>query len=164
MSQRYRRYFLKTKEAKSLLIEVSEKLNVDPKRILKVKGNVELIETEFARIYIINGKPLLAEVEEKVFPTLIFDEFLASAPRVVVDMGAVSHVCNGANIMAPGIKRIEGEFGVGDFVLIVDEKHGKPIAIGETVYGVNEVARVKGGIVVKNVHFVGDRVWNLIKV
>jgi len=36
--------------------------------------------------------------------------------------------------MAPGIVRIEGEFGKGALVLIVDEKHGKPLAVGESFY------------------------------
>ncbi|MGC9346465.1 MAG: DUF1947 domain-containing protein, partial [Candidatus Bathyarchaeales archaeon] len=134
MPEKYRRHFLKTKEAKSLLRKVSEKLKVDLERIFDVKVHVELVETDFAEIFLINGRPLLVKVEEKIVPTLIFNELLASTPKVVVDMGAVPHVCNGANIMAPGIIRFIGEFRKGDLVSVVDEKHGKPIAIGEVVY------------------------------
>jgi PUA domain protein len=163
MPEKYRRHFLKAREARSLLNEASKKLKVDLAQIFKAKVNVELVETEFAEIFLINGKPLLVKAEENVFPTLIFNEFFTLAPKVVVDMGAVSHVCNGANVMAPGIVSFEGEFRKGDFVFVVDEKHGKPIAVGEIIYDMNVAKKVKHGIVVRNIHFVGDKIWNFIK-
>jgi PUA-domain protein len=163
MPEKYRRHFLKDKEAKHLLNEISERIGVDLKQILNFKGNVELVETEFAQIYLFNGKPILAKTGEKVFPTLVFSEFLGSAAKIVVDMGAVPHVCNGADVMAPGIVRFEGKFGRGDFVLVVDEKYGKPLAVGEALLGVEEAVKVKQGVVVKNVHFAGDRIWNFVK-
>jgi PUA domain protein len=78
-------------------------------------------------------------------------------------MGAVSHVCKGANVMAPGIRRFEGQFDKNDLVFIIDERHGKPLAIGEIAYDAEEAKTVKQGIVVKNVHYVGDRTWSLLK-
>jgi PUA domain protein len=163
MTERFRRHFLKTKEAEALLNKASEKLKVDLMQIFKAKANVELIQTEFAEIYLINGKPSLVKAEDNIFPTLVFNEFLASSPKVVINMGAVPHVCNGANVMAPGIIRFEGEFREGDFVLVVDEKHGKPIAIGEIIYDMDVAKKATHGIVVRNVHFVGDKIWNFIK-
>jgi len=163
MPEKFRRHFLKAKDAKNLLNVVSEKLGINLEQILKGKVKIELVETEFANIFLINGKPLLIKAGENVFPTLIFNEFSALAPKVVVDMGAVPYVCNGANIMAPGIVRFEGEFRKGDHVIVVDEKHGKPIAIGEIIYDVDTVRKVSEGVVVRNIHFVGDRAWNFIK-
>jgi PUA domain protein len=163
MPEKFRRYFLKTKDAEALLDKASEKLKVNLQQIFKAKVNLELIHTEFAEIYLINGKPSLVKTEEEVFPTLVFNEFLASSPKVVINMGAVPHVCNGANVMAPGIVRFEGEFQKGDFVLVMDEKYGKPIAVGEIVYDAEAAKKVSHGIVVKNVHFVGDKIWNFIK-
>lgn len=163
MSDKHRRYFLKAREADALLDEASKKLKVDLRQMFKAGVNVELLEAEFAKIYLKNGEPFLVKTGDKVFPTLVFSEFLDSAPRVVVDMGAVPHVCNGANVMAPGIRRFEGEFRKGDFVAIVDEKHGKPIALGEIMYDAEEVENVKQGVIVQNVHFVGDKTWNFLK-
>jgi PUA domain protein len=162
MPEKFRRHFLKTREAEALLNKASEKL-VFLKQIIKAKVDVELIQTEFAEIYLINGKPSLVKAEGNIFPTLVFNEFLASSPKVVVNMGAVPHVCNGANIMAPGIIRYEGKFREGDFVLVIDEKHSKPIAIGEIIYDIDMAKNVAHGVVVRNVHFVGDRIWNFIK-
>jgi len=163
MPEKFRRYFLKAKDAKALLEKASEKLKINLEQIFKAKANVELIQTEFAEIYLINNKPSLVKIGENIFPTLVFNEFLASSPKVVINMGAVPHVCNGANIMAPGIIRFEGEFREGDFVLVVDEKHGKPIAVGEIIYDMDAAKNVTHGIVVRNVHFVGDKIWNFIK-
>jgi len=163
MPEKFRRYFLREKEARAILNKASEKLKASLEQILKAKVNVEVIQTEIAEIYLINSKPLLATTGENVFPTLVFNEFCALSPKVFVDMGAVPHVCNGADVMAPGITRFQGEAKKDDFVLVVDEKHGKPLAVGEIIYDMNEAERVKHGIVVKNVHFVGDKVWNFIK-
>ena len=163
MPEKYRRYFLKDKKAKLLLNKISERVRVDLRQILSSKVKVEIVETEFAEIYLLNSKPILAKIEERIFPTLLFNEFLGSAARIVVDMGAVPHICNGADVMAPGIARFEGQFRKGDFVLVVDEKYGKPLAVGEALLGVEEAVKTKQGVVVRNVHFAGDRIWNFIK-
>ncbi len=163
MSKKYRRHFLKAKEAKSLLSKASKKLKVDLEQIFNVKVNMELVETDFAEILLINGKPLLVKAGESIFPILIFNKLFALMPKVVVDMGAIPHVCNGANVMAPGIVRFEGKFRNGDFVIVVDERHGKPIAMGEVIYDVDAAKKTTQGVVVKNIHFVGDKIWNFAK-
>ena len=163
MPKKYRRHFLKAKEAKLLLDKASERLKTDLNRLFKPKVDVELVETDFAEVFLINGRPLLVKAGNAFFPTLVFNEFFALAPKVVVDMGAVPHVCNGADVMAPGIIRIEGEFKDGDLVFVVDERHGKLLAVGEAVYDVDVAKTVRRGMVVKNIHFVGDNVWNFMK-
>jgi len=163
MPKKYRRHFLKAKEAKLLLDKASERLKTDLNRLFKPKVVVELVETDFAEVFLINGRPLLVKAGNAFFPTLVFNEFFALAPKVVVDMGAVPHVCNGANVMAPGIIRFEGEFKDGDLVFVVDERHGKLLAVGEAVYDVDVAKTVRRGMVVKNIHFVGDNVWNFMK-
>jgi len=175
MDGRHKRYFLRTKEAKLILSEASEKLEVDFTHIFNSKAAMELVETDFAEIFIINSEPLLVRIGEKIFPTLVFTERFDLMPKVVVDMGAVPHVCNGANIMAlphvcnganimaPGIVRFEGAFRRGDYVSVVDEKHGKTIAIGEAIYDVDAAEKTAEGVVIKNIHFVGDKIWNSIK-
>jgi PUA domain protein len=78
-------------------------------------------------------------------------------------MGAVPYVCNGADVMAPGIVRVEGDFSKGTIVLVVDEKHGKPLALGEILYDAENAKSVRQGVVVKNVHWVSDKIWNFAK-
>ena len=163
MPEKNRRYFLKTKESKALLRNASEKLKTDLGLIFKDKARVEVFETESAEIFLVNTKPVLVKTDKNIYPTLKFEEYLQKAPKVVVDMGAVPYVCKGANIMAPGIKRFEGQFAQNDIVIVIDEKHGKPIAIGETLYDDDKANNVKQGTVVKNLYHVGDKTWNLLK-
>jgi PUA domain protein len=163
MSRKHRRYSLKSKEAKILLNKASEKLKINLGTLIDAKASIEVIEIDCGEVFLINGKPLLFRTGEDVFPTLFFKEISASLPTVVVDMGAVPYVCNGADVMAPGIVRIEGEFSKGDVVLVVDEKHGKPLALGEVFYGAENAKNVKQGAVVKNLHFVSDKIWNFAK-
>ena len=163
MPQKQRRYSLKSKQAKQILKEVSERLNFDVEALFDSKTNVEVAESAVGKIYLVNGKPLLYNVGEKVLPTLLFQDFVLRAPKIVVDMGAIPYVCNGADVMAPGIVRVEGEFGKGALVLVVDEKHGKPLALGESLYDAENVRNTGQGAVVKNVHFVSDKIWDFAK-
>jgi PUA-domain protein len=160
---RKRRYSLKSKEAKVFLNKASEKLKTRLGIVVGAKPNVEAIDMDYGELYLINGKPLLFKTGEDVFPTLFFKEISTLLPKVVVDMGAVPYVCNGADVMAPGIVRITGEFSKGDIVLVADEKHGKPLALGEILYDSENAKSVKQGVVVKNVHWVSDKIWNFAK-
>ena len=160
MSIKHRRYSLKTKEAKQVLAEASKNLKLDLEKLYGGKANVEIVETDSGAVYIIEGKPVLYKASDKVLPTLYFSEFINRAPKVVVDMGAVPYVCKGADIMAPGIVRIEGVFERGDLVLIMDMKHGKALAIGESLLDSETAKQTKKGPVVKSLHFVSDKIWD----
>lgn len=163
MSTKYRRYSLKSKQAKQILNEVSERLKVNVEAFFGSKANVEVVVAGVGRIYLVNGKPLFFKIGEKTLPTLLFPDFFPHAPKIVVDMGAVPYVCNGADVMAPGIVRVEGEFRKDDFVLVVDEKHGKPIALGESLIDAETARNTRQGVVVHTVHFVSDKIWNFAK-
>jgi len=78
-------------------------------------------------------------------------------------MGAVPHICNGADIMAPGIVHFEGNFKKGEVVVITDERHRKPIAITIALHNTEEARKLKNGKILRNIHHVGDRLWNTIQ-
>jgi len=163
MPERYRRYFLKDKDVKTLLAKASARLKIDLEQVYRGKSSFEVVEAGFAEIFLFDGEPVLVEKGESVYPTLVFERFRVAAPKIVVDMGAVPFICKGANVMAPGIRSFEGEFAKGDLVLIVDEKHGKAIAIGEVLCDSRKAKETKQGVIAKNVHFVSDQTWNFIK-
>ena len=163
MSQKYRRNPLKAKEAKQALAQASGKLKINLEDMFGSKVLVETVEADFGGLLLIDGKPVLFKIGETILPTLLSVEIIAKLPKVVVDMGAVRFVCNGADVMAPGIRRYEGSFGKGDVVVVIDEKHGKPLALGEVLYGSQEAAGIKQGPVVKTKHYVSDKVWNAAK-
>jgi PUA-domain protein len=146
-----------------VLSKASERLGANIGSFFGSKVPVEAFETSRGELLLLDRKALLFRVDEEVYPTLLFDEFLKTLPKVVVDMGAIRHVCNGADIMAPGIVQIEGEFAKGALVLVIDVQHGKKLALGEAQFDAESARAAKKGVVVKNVHFVGDEIWNAIK-
>jgi len=163
MPTKQRRYPLKIKEAKQIIEEASQKLRIDLDALFGFKANVEVVESDVGEIYLIAGKPVLYKVVDTILPTLLFGEFIAKAPKIVVDMGAIPYVCKGATVMAPGIVRIDGEFGKGDIVIVVDMKHGKALALGESLVDAVTAKTTKKGPVVKTLHYVSDKIWDYIK-
>lgn len=163
MSQTFRRHFLKGKEATRLLLSFSQKLKVNPEQLFGAKAHVESAETPIGKIFLIDGKPLLALYREILLPTLIFGEALKRLPKIVVNMGSVPHICNGADVMAPGVVQIEGEFQADEFLLVIDERNRKPLAIGKALFNSEEMKTLKRGKTMKNLHYVGDRLWRLLK-
>ena len=154
---------MKEREIRKLLHNFAQRVGVDDKKLFGFKPQVEVATTQFAEVVVINGKPLLARARGVIFPTLAFDEIITFLPKVVVDMGAVPYICNGANVMAPGVVRIEGKFDKGNLVAVVDERHGKALAIGIALFPSQTMRTLKHGKVVKSVHYVGDKLWNALK-
>ena len=163
MPKKPRRHFLKDKEARRLLILFSQRLKTKVEELYGSKPRIEVNETETAEIFIINGKPSFARLDDELFPTLVFEEAFPFVTKIVVDMGAVPYVCKGADVMAPGILRIEGEFKENDLLLIVDERHCRPLAIGVALHNSQTMKNMKHGKTVKNIHHVGDKLWNALK-
>jgi PUA-domain protein len=158
-----RRYMLKSKEAKKLLQEISLNLGKDVEQILGTKSRIEVNETELGELFIFNGRALLARSNKILFFTLAFEELFPLFPRIVVDMGAVPYVCKGADVMAPGVRSINGDFEADGLVVIVDERHNKPLSVGMALLNSEEMKITKKGKVIKTLHYVGDKLWTMIK-
>jgi PUA-domain protein len=163
MPKKCRKYTMKSKDAKKFLLEISNKLGADLEQLFGAKTRIEVNETETADIYILDGRALLARQDETLFFTLDFEEIFSSFPKIVVDMGAVPYLCKGADVMSPGIRSIKDDFEQGDLVIIVDERHGKPLAVGSALYGSEEMKTLDRGKVIKTLHYVGDKLWEHIK-
>ncbi|MFX0161875.1 MAG: PUA domain-containing protein [Candidatus Hodarchaeota archaeon] len=113
-------------------------------------------------VFVVGQKVRFFNFSGDIFPSIhaLLEGWGKSLPRVVVDMGAVPHVVNGADVMAPGVVRVEGEFMEGSLVVVVDENHGQPLAVGTSVFS-REIIENMGknkekGRVVISLHHVGD--------
>ncbi|MEM2964980.1 MAG: PUA domain-containing protein [Candidatus Bathyarchaeia archaeon] len=147
---------LKRKEAEKVLQEFSEKFGE------KVYGRrFESVDLNGRTVYVVDGSPLILRVGEDLLPTLINIDVLNSLPKVVVDMGAVKYICNGADVMMPGVRELASPLGMGVPVTIVDEKYRKHIAVGVTLTAIRALGGK--GKVVRNLHYVGDKIWRWIK-
>jgi len=163
MSKAKQRHFLREKEAIKLLGEFSEKLNLNIKQLLGAKTQIEVVETQTAKIFFVSNKPILAILNDTLLPILLFEEAFRLLPKIVVNMGAVPHICNGADLMAPGVVRIEKEYKTNDYVVVADERHNKPLAIAIALTDSQTALKMQHGKIAKNIHYVGDNLWNQLK-
>lgn len=121
-------------------------------------------------IYVADGAPIAARIVgsngEYVVPTLYFihrwpsSDIVEHYPKVVVDMGAVKPILSGADIMRPGIRRIDGDLKRGDIALVLDEAKLRPISISVSLYDKAEIESMERGKVLVNLHYINDRIWN----
>ncbi len=149
---------LKDKEVRQLLKEFIEKYP-SVERLLKSAENFEELSLDKDSVFFVEGKPLILRTGTGLLPSLKFDELINDLPKIVVDMGAVAHVVNGAQIMRPGIKQFGNDFAKGDLVVIVDEKFGKKIALGLAEMDSQAMKSLSKGRVITNLHYVGDELW-----
>lgn len=157
-----KRHHLKDKEAKEVLKKATAALRNIDRRVFSKGVEVAKIAPQ-SEVYLIDGTPMFIGIGEEVFPTLLNKEVLEKLPMLTVDKGAVPHLCNGADLMAPGIVKITGEFQAEDIVVVVDAGYSKPIALVKTLYSSREISEKKQGKVANNIHYVGDTFWKAFK-
>lgn len=153
---------LREKDTKAILTDFKSRFNIG-QEMFGSKPHVQTVQLRDGELLLVNGRALILRKHGQLMPALKFDAVIRMLPRVVVDMGAVPHVCNGADVMVKGIRRIEGEFRKGDFIVVVDEKYGKHLAIGEALEDSTAIPAMEKGKAASNLHYVGDDAWNVMK-
>ena len=151
-----KRNFLKKKKIKEIKNELGEYGD-----LLQEKKNVEILEAEPNSFILVDSEPYIILIDDKPFPTLKAAlNADINAKTVTVDMGAIKFVSNGADIMSPGIVDASENIEADDIVLVIDETHGKPLAIGVSLISGEEMVANDSGKAVETKHYVGDDIWN----
>ena len=104
----------------------------------------------------------ILKINDDYLPFLNQTEILEKFPNVMVDMGAVKFMCNGANVMRPGIKRYT-EFGANDIICVIEESQHKFLAVGRAMTDSSALEGMAKGEVVKNLHYISDKYWEISK-
>ncbi|GGL33800.1 RNA-binding protein [Halarchaeum grantii] len=122
----------------------------------------ELVEfkDEARDVVLVDGEPLAAYFDDEPFLTVRGAN--AHPPErgvVTVDAGAVSFVSDGADVMRPGITAADDSIDEGDLVIIVEETHGKALAVGRALVDGAEMSG-DSGKVVESLHHVGDELFD----
>lgn len=154
-----KRRFLSKKEVKQLLSEVEAKLRLTN---LQREGYEE-VEEEGLRLILLNREPFMIVTEGgSLIPHLKFllKQGHCFLPKIVVDKGAVKPIGSGADVMAPGIVRIEGRFAENE-VAVVTEERLIPIAVVRALFPSESVRTMRKGKVAVNLHYPGDKAWRL---
>lgn len=147
---------LSKSDIKKINQDIEDKYGI--KDFFEKKANVELVKEEYETITLDN-EPCFFYLEGNIIPTLkllLKNNFMK---KVTIDMGAVKFIASGADLMRPGITEIQDGIDEGDFISIIDTDNKKPIAIGQAMMNSEEMRATESGKVIKNVHYVGDKLW-----
>ncbi|HDH07372.1 MAG TPA: RNA-binding protein [Thermoproteales archaeon] len=125
---------------------------------------VEVLKTSVGlNIFLVDNLALLWQKDGNYYPTLLLPLlYPVKISKVYVDEGAIPHLLNGADIMRPGIKRVEGSFDKNDIVIVIELKFSKPIVVGVAQFSLTELMSMKKGKVIRNIHHLNDKLWKLI--
>lgn len=151
-----KRNYLKKKKIKEIKKELGEYSS-----IISDNSKVEYLEADPNSFILVDDEPYIILIEDKPYPTL--KAALSgnlTGKTVTVDMGAIKFVSNGADIMSPGIVNADENIEPDDIVLIIDETHKKPLAIGVSLITGSEMVNNDIGKAIETKHYVGDNIWN----
>ncbi|PSQ33009.1 RNA-binding protein [Halobacteriales archaeon SW_12_69_24] len=151
------RHHLRSDEIEELAASLADHLGVD------LEGE-EFERVEFAdvdrEVVLVDGEPLVASFDDDRFLTVRgSNAFPPDGHVVTVDSGAISFVSDGANVMRPGIVDATDDIEPGDLVVVVEESHGKALAVGRAEAPGAEMVG-DSGKVLENLHHVGDDLYN----
>ena len=146
-------------ESADILRSVSDKWKIELSKNKNLK--VHYLDND-AQIIIGNGFKIL-KIMNEYFPFLSETSLLEKFPNVMVDMGAVKFMCNGANVMRPGIRNYT-EFKKNEIVCVIEESKRKFLAVGIAILDSSELDGMSKGEVIKNIHYISDKYWEAGKV
>ena len=150
------RNVLRKTDEKALINDITEAFG---DALAFMNRKLEYVATDEQDFIFVDGEPMLFRIDGKIFPTVRGALKLNPAKRkVVVDPGAVKFIINGADVMGPGIVEADPTIKEGDLVIIVEQAHGKALAIGRALIPGSEMPGKKGKAV-RNIHYVGDELW-----
>ena len=148
--------------SKSDTANVLKEINAQWKMELPKIKNLKIYELE-ENAEIIMGEGLTAlKIGQMYLPFLSDTETLKKFQSVTVDMGAVKFMCNGANVMRPGIRSFT-EFEKDQLVCIVEESQKKFLAVGRSLVSSKEMETMSKGIAIENLHYISDKYWEIKK-
>ncbi len=129
-------------------------------------AQVEILEPdEETRFVIIDGRfTFVRSVEGRDYlPFVGSSEAVGLFPSVTIDEGALKYIVKGADVMRPGIPKYDDWGEAGKLVIVREDKKGRAAAVGRTAVSSAEMAELKKGNCVKNLHHVGDKFWEAYK-
>ncbi len=127
--------------------------NIKNLKVHKISSDAQII---------VGNEIKILKINDEFVPFLSETQMLEKFPYVMVDMGAVKFMCKGANVMRPGIKKYS-EFQKDSVVCIIEESHHKFLAVGKTLVSSEEMENMEKGEVVKNLHYISDKFWEIGK-
>ena len=153
------RHRLKRKQIAQLLSTMQSKFSIKP---FDDHTPVDIAQYENQEIILINDSIDFFIYQDTTFFTLKgLNKYKPQDYFVIVDMGTIRFLTNGADIMTPGIVNADTKINQGDLVWIADETHWKPLGVGEALINGEDMIQKTKGKAIKNIHHIGDKLWQI---
>jgi PUA domain protein len=152
-----KRHRMKKKMIRTVVAKIGESFGVEPDWVEK---DLDKAKGPQGPVYILDGEIVALEVDGRT--ALSLRGILKHRPPrrfVTVDMGAVSFIYNGADVMAPGVTDADLEIRPDDMVYVRDKKNLQPLAVGTALVPGKDMVLGETGVVVRTHHHVGDQIW-----
>ena len=145
-------------ETSDILKLISKKWKLEIPRVKNLKSHYVDNDSQI----LVGENFKILKLKDEFIPFLSDVTLLESFPSVTVDMGAVKFMCNGANVMRPGIKN-HSEFLKDDIVCVIEESQHKYLAVGKSLVNSSDMKDMSKGEVIKNLHYISDKYWEISK-
>ena len=164
----HQRHFLKSKDKKQFLHNL---LNANPGKteeltqLINKKSKIEWIKLgSNEELYAIDDE-LAFWVKDNEFIPILSYLLKHEVPfkSVVVDKGAIKFMAKGADVMRPGILKIDSDINKEDIVLIRDPTHNRVLMVGRAKFDAVDMEKKESGKVIVAVHSLSDTIWEFSK-
>ena len=152
------RHRLKKRDIKDIEQQIEDEFFIK----INLGDSVETGSIIDINVILVDNIPCFTVTNKKIFFTMQgLYRFKPKKNFIVVDMGAVKFVTNGADVMAPGIVDADKSIVENSQVWICDETHHKPLATGVALMDGQQMISESKGKAVKLLHYIGDSLWSL---
>jgi PUA domain protein len=156
-----RKETLSRRDSQEKITEIEQSLSV--KLNLSKSSQIELVEPKDSIQFLSIGDYVFISTKDGMIPFLGSQPTLQLFPSATVDQGAIKYVLNGADVMRPGVRSFDAFSNVGSMMTVKEETKGRTIAVGRAMVSGEEMAVMAKGPCINNLHFIGDKFWQLYK-
>ena len=151
---------LSNKEKRQLQIELTSLYGDEISLFFQKSTILQSVKTDEGSFIVKEGKIHWLLHNEKYLPSIHFlRETGIKLSKIVVDIGAIRFITNGADVMAPGIVSFDNSVKKGSLVEIREEKANTIIGVGMSLINSDEFDKNKKGKVIKLIHHLKDKFW-----
>jgi len=152
---------LSNKEKRDLQTKLIELYGEKVTQFFQKSLILQSIKTEEGTFIVKEKRILWFLYDGKYLPSIhLLREFNLGLHKIVVDVGAIKFITNGADVMAPGIVFFDESIRKDTYVVIHEEKVNAIIGVGISLKDAEEFNKSKKGKVIKLIHHLKDEIWS----
>ncbi len=152
---------LTNKEKRDLQTKITELYGEQVLSSFQKSLILQSIKTEEGTFIVKDKKIWWFLYDGKYIPSIHFlRELNPGLHKIVVDIGAIRFITNGADVMAPGVVSFDDAITKGSYVAIHEEQASAILGVGISLVDAEEFNKNKKGKVVKLIHHLKDKIWS----